>query len=524
MHLLKQSTIFRFFLWIEGVAAQSILLKSIERVRRFYAESVLRIWIGRLFGGPDVSTAQSAWTAFWIRWNSACSRLGRLAAPIAERSLPVRFWKSAAVQNSLFFHVVLSRGMQRLIVVLFALYLPIDYLLRTYSPVAALASAWDEGLLIFGFLYLLFKRMFAGKSLPPRTTPFDLPLLLFMGLSVLLMAAVSPRIAVAFAGLRAVIQYMFWFYLMTRLIENDGDLEAFGWTLVGLGVGVSIHGILQYILGVPIPSSWVSQAEVGVRTRVFSIIGSPNIMGSFCVMIAPLTASYAYRVKTLAAKILLWTCTMLICLACLLTFSRGAWLGMAVAVLVFSILRDRRLIGLLIIAVGVAVFIPEVTNRITFLFTPEFNYANMYGGRGGRRREGLLLLQQANAWIGYGLGRFGGAVAMQNKTNGSLHYFYMDNYYLKTLVEMGVLGLGGYLLTLFATLFVGLRSVYRTQKEPISAMAQGILAGLCGVLVHCLTENIFEVPYMNAYFWGMFGIVVYIGFLRKGSGTIQKRS
>ena len=54
--------------------------------------------------------------------------------------------------------------------------------------------------------------------------------------------------------------------------------------------------------------------------------------------------------------------------------------------------------------------------------------------------------------MGFGLGRFGGAVAMQNQVieeSETFSYFYMDNYYLKTLVEMGYIGLFFYLLLLF---------------------------------------------------------------------------
>ena len=33
-----------------------------------------------------------------------------------------------------------------------------------------------------------------------------------------------------------------------------------------------------------------------------------------------------------------------------------------------------------------------------------------------------------------------------------------------------------------------------------------------GVLVHCYFENIFEEPYMMAYFWGMAAMLMYLGF------------
>jgi O-antigen ligase len=313
---------------------------------------------------------------------------------------------------------------------------------------------------------------------------------------------------------------MLWFFVLTRVIEDDGDVTAFCGTIIATSTLIALHCIYQYIIGVPNPEHWVSQAEVGVRTRVFSIFGSPNVMGSYLVLFAPLTAAYAYKIKPMWAKILLWGCTFLMCFACLFTFSRGAWLGMAVAVFLFALYRDKRLLALMALAAGVAVFIPQVANRITFLFTSAFDYANMYGGRGGRKREGLSLLFQSNPWFGFGLGRFGGAVAMQNQIDSRLNYFYMDNYYLKTLVEMGYIGIAGYAFALIAFIFTAMRSIHRSRGESISIVAQGMLAGMAGVLTHSFAENIFEVPYMNAYFWGMAAIVIYIGFLRKRRKTV----
>ena len=52
-------------------------------------------------------------------------------------------------------------------------------------------------------------------------------------------------------------------------------------------------------------------------------------------------------------------------------------------------------------------------------------------------------------------------------------------------------------------------------------LCAGIFAGLCGVLVHCGFENIFEEPYMMAYFWSLAGLLMWAGFLRQTPGEVQ---
>jgi hypothetical protein len=43
----------------------------------------------------------------------------------------------------------------------------------------------------------------------------------------------------------------------------------------------------------------------------------------------------------------------------------------------------------------------------------------------------------------------------------------------------------------------------------------GIFSGLCGCLAHCYFENIFEEPYMMAYFWGLAAALIYFGYFAK---------
>ena len=291
--------------------------------------------------------------------------------------------------------------------------------------------------------------------------------------------------------------------------------------LVGLGVLLALHGIYQYIVAVPIPASWMTHTETAVRTRVYSIFGSPNIMGDFMVMVAPMCAGLAYYVKDTKWKIAAWIGTILMCIACLFTMSRASWVAMAIAVVIFVLLVDRRLLALLAVAGIGACFVPFVRTRIGFLFTDDFTAANTSGGRAGRKLNALNLFYSGNPWVGVGEGMFGGAVAMQNQVLDHTDYFYVDNYFLKTMVEMGYSGLAAFCLMLLGFLGAACRALSRKAQDfkagldRLFPLCAGMFAGLCGVIVHCFFENIFEEPYMMAYFWSIAGLLAYIGFLRK---------
>ncbi len=513
--VLRSSALWAFISSFGTYWRRSLLGRFFAVWKRSWEFSRTRVITHRVLGADMTASKSSIYYRVYFAAARALSRLGAAFSSAARASLIGRLWNAPWMQSGVIWRFLFGHTMRRFIVAVFALYLPIDWVLRELLPIAAVASVWDEAFLAFGFAYAVFQRMCAPEDEKPRVTPLDTPILAFCGLGLLLMVLTAESMSIAVAGYRAVVQYMLWFFVLTRIIREDEDVDTFVLILTAIGVATALHGIFQYIVGVEIPETWTAQAEAGVRTRVFSIIGSPNIMGSFMVMTAPLAASYAYRAKTTAGRVTAWCAVGAVGLACLLTFSRGAWMGFAVMVAAFAWLRDKRLFALIALALGFAVMIPDVVNRITFLFTEDFAYATKFGGREGRARDGMRLLQSANEMLGYGLGRFGGAVAMQNQTNPDIAYFYMDNYYLKTLIEMGYIGLAGYVVLLIATIFTGLRAVYRTKGTKWSAVTCALLAGMVGVLTHCFTENIFEVPYMNAYFWGMAAVLVWLGFLWK---------
>ena len=115
----------------------------------------------------------------------------------------------------------------------------------------------------------------------------------------------------------------------------------------------------------------------------------------------------------------------------------------------------------------------------------------------------------------------GGDGAMQNQVLDGIDYFYVDNYFLKTMVEMGYCGLAAFCLMLLGFLGAACRALYRKAQDfkagldRLFPLCAGMFAGLCGVIVHCFFENIFEEPYMMAWFWSIAGLLAYIGFLRK---------
>lgn len=511
----------RFGFWYQF----SLLAAFFRFMSSCYERSVFkRFWDGWTLA-PMSSTFKSRLYRLVGRIDDWLHRLGSKLIPILRGSVIYKCYNwlitSQTARSSAVCRAVFNPGMRRVLLVVFALFVPIDKVLRDVVGIAFLASVWDDAVLLGGFIYLFLRCIFGQDAQKPRMTPLDQPIFLFLGVGLFLMFYVSPYMNIAIAGYRATVQYILWFFLIYKLIEDDKDIMTVIYIMVGMTVLIALHGIYQYIVAVPIPDSWTTSTETAVRTRVYSIFGSPNIMGDFMALMAPITASLAYYFKDIKLKVLVWGCVLLMCFACLFTMSRGAWLGLAVAILVFALYNDRRLLALLVVAAIVAISIPSVYNRIAFLFTDEFVTASASGGRAGRKQLALLYLQHfSNPWFGFGLGMFGGAVAMQHKIYLWVSYCYVDNYYLKIMTEMGYIGLAAFIFMIIGFASSCMRSIARARKKDdgFGQIAAGIFSGLCGVLAHCFFENIFEEPYMMAYFWGLTAVLLYIGFARDKKG------
>ena len=495
-----------------------------RRVREAYPYSRFRRFWESFCSAPLCTAANSGYARLIAALRRAAEHFGDLAAHSLIYRLCLAVWTrlARAASGGIVGRVCAFVGVRGLLLLCLAFYLPLDVLLRAGFLPGFIGSVWDECLMLAAFAYILWHTAMRRAPLSSRATPVDAYLLLFIGVGFFLMCVNAPYPSIALDGYRAVVQYLFWFFLVTRLIEDDRDFALFYGALVVMALAVALHGIYQYIVAAPMPASWISQTEESVRTRVYSITGSPNIMGSLLVLFAPLVAGIAYYFDRLWIKVLAICGTGIMCLCCIFTFSKGAWGGLAVAVLVFAVFLDRRLIALMGAAGAAALIaIPSIANRITYLFTSDYYLASQRAGRMVRWATGLDLLHESNPLLGFGLGRFGGAVAMQNKVieeTSTFSYFYMDNYYLKTLVEMGYLGLLFFIVLLVGLVLWCLRAIGRTANTPADRTrvpAVAMFAGMCGVLTHCYFENIFEVPYMMAYFWSMAAAVLYLGYFRK---------
>lgn len=426
------------------------------------------------------------------------------AGAAVRRGLPgslfLNIKPNPVLKNSIALRSLAGIRVETLLWVVFS-YIVVDYALRRSPATAFWAGNWDELLLVFAFLAWPVQMALRGR-LTYRLTPLDLPILLYLAAAVFLFLVRSPQTGIAVEGLRVYVEYIFWYFVAGNLLLNKSQARALVNWLVALGALVALHGVYQYIIGVQIPSTWLDATESGVRTRVFSIVGSPNVLGSFLVLVIPITISQLLSARSRLQKYLYALCLVPMALSLTFTYSRGAWLAMAGALVVYGLIYNWRiLLALAAAAYAAPKLVPGIASRIGYMLSPAYFLSSARAGRVARWNMAADKLQ-SHPLTGEGFGRFGGAVAARHIPSS----IYVDNFYLKTAAESGIIGLAAFLWLLVNGVRCALNSYRRLTDPYLKGLAGGLIAGLLGVLLHNTVENIFEVPMMTTYFWLLLGM------------------
>ncbi len=264
---------------------------------------------------------------------------------------------------------------------------------------------------------------------------------------------------------------------------------------------VSLYGIYQFAAGVEVDSAWVDEeAHPLLRTRVYSVFGNPNVLAEYLLLLIPFGLVLTWTAKDLLKKFLFLGITGLMGLTLLLTFSRGGWVGLAVALFVFLLLKDRKvLLALFLLALAGTAFMPEVFLQRALTIGSPFDTSNIY--RLLVWRESLLII--GDYWrTGVGLGHqafmeiYPYYMLTRDKTP-----FHAHNTYLQLLVELGLAGLLLFFWFMVSTAKRGLKTLFHVRDPFLGGVIIASLAALAGLLTQGLVENVLYLVKIIMLFW-----------------------
>jgi O-antigen ligase len=378
----------------------------------------------------------------------------------------------------------------------------LDWFFRKGYVPPVLASSWDELVLAILLAYTVRMYLFERHYFVPE---LKLAVGMMAAFAVGVLVLTTDRFSVGVEGWRAEFEYMVALFVGFYLLRG-----RLGWAvqvMAGVGLVVALVGVWQFVVGAPMPAGWVDASE-SVRTRAYSIVQSPNVLGAYMTLLLPIAMGIGLSVWR-RARLRGWMwfgVAGVFGLTLLFTGSRGAWLAAFVAMgwVGWFVRRRVVLVGLIVVVLAGAM-VPGVRDRVVQLGSAGYLAKSGHDGRLARW-QGAVSVMRDHPLFGVGLGHYGGAVGA--RVYGTT---YVDSYGFKLLAETGLVGLALYVWLAGGVLVAVHRRWRRRYAGGFSGdyfLVAGVYAGLLGVLLHNAVENIFEVPFMAVGWWLLAGAVL----------------
>jgi len=431
------------------------------------------------------------------------------------------------------------------------------------SNLAALSSAFGEMLLVVigpAILLLALQEGRVGRAL----TGWPLALLgifLVLAGSSALLNAVPP--VVAFLGVVVTVDAIAVFFLapLAGVDLTKGSRIVWFFAIV-IGIA-SLIAVLQALLGTTILGLTTTAGRSGEGVRIGSLVGDPNAFGVLIGMVLTLPIATA-AFSTGRGRLLAIAFALILAVALLFTYSRGAWFGTLIGIVAASLLTRRlRLLpyaaGIGLVALLLASVLPRdllgsrtpraaspavSSGRPAASATPsrspspsatDVPTSDFLGSAIDRalriasgsdlrarlvRNAGPILAD--HPILGVGPGRYGGAVAAWYPTPiypaygtnklltyqiGYKKFFHqqtVDNFWLHLVVESGILGT----LAFAGLLLVPLLRIARATREGTDGgvvLTAIVAAGLVGVF-SSVTTMLLEANAGAFPFWLLLGV------------------
>jgi O-antigen ligase len=292
--------------------------------------------------------------------------------------------------------------------------------------------------------------------------------------------------------------FVFTCFAVRNVLRTKELIFAAFSLIAASGFLVALYGIYQRITkSYDAASSWIDTTMFAEEGRVFSTLENPNVLGEYLIFVILISFALLYCYRTGIHKTMaLGVCgTAVLCI--FFTQSRGAWLGLIVAVAVFALLHDRRLILAGIVALFLMpLFMPEAIIERFLSIGDSTDSSTSF--RIYIWQASLLLIK--DYWVsGIGLGTEAFTRIYRMYAFNSVLAPHSHNLFLQIIIDMGVAGITAFVAVMacfYKNITLALKGAGRMR-----ALSAALLAAMTGYLAQGMTDNVFYNYRIVMFFW-----------------------
>lgn len=373
-------------------------------------------------------------------------------------------------------------------------------------PAEFYPSVWTNSLaLIIGVMTLacfLATQVSLEGNLTSRPSEVNLVLLFMLTGLLSIPLAIDP--AIAWAEFSATfIRGILIFIVIINVVRTEARLKALLFLAVATAIVLSVQAMNDYRLGLMTVEGYRAAG------RGKGIFGNTNDMALHLVTMLPISVAFFFGTRKALWKTIHAVCAGFMLFGILLSYSRGAFIGVMVVIVFFALRlgkRSRFEIALLVVAAGAAMILLAPSgygDRLLSIFMPAMDSNGSADTRRGELFRSLYVALR-HPLLGIGMGNY--------QPNMSYKGLVTHNSYTQVASEMGMTALVLY------TMFVvsPLRKLSTVARETVGVrsnsnfyyLALGLQASL---LVYMVSSFFLSV----AYAWNVYYLVGYAVCFRR---------
>lgn len=318
--------------------------------------------------------------------------------------------------------------------------------------------------------------------------------------------------------------FILFYFVLVNVVRTKKQWLALIKVFILSAFIVAAYGLVQNFFGVSSTDSWIDEEMFGdIKLRVYSFFDNPNVLGEFLVLTIPVAVALMWN-KIKEEQRIIFAVVLMCMVACMIfTWSRGAWLGMLIALALFLVIADQRwmVVGILgLLLVPIVLYITGNTAIIERFISIGNTADTSTAYRVSIWQASLNMI--GDFWLsGVGIGSEAYTTIYPSYAlPGAKFALHSHNLYLQFAVETGIIGIVSLLAVLLGYIKTVLSAsvVKQIKKSDIAKILVALGVGFIGFMFQGLTDYVWYNYKILMIFW----IVIALGV--SGASILKEES
>lgn len=329
------------------------------------------------------------------------------------------------------------------------------YAVLTEAFFLALSPSVAATAVVFGVI-IWFLRSRIDSHYKIRSLPFDVPVTIFLligAVSVFMSSVRNFELVYNYCSLVGI--YALTYLIVGQTIRTTEQVKLVTQVLSASALLVVLWGLFQFVFGVDVADvKWTDpEAFPELRKRIFSTLENPNVLAGYLDVFICLALGLLTEAERRAQKIILIIAIGLLALCLVMTYSRGAFITIAIVFAVYGVWKDWRILIAFAVITGLLAYSDTTfTNRILSAFSMSDSSEGV--------RIGIWVSTSAmisdHPFVGIGWGAYQYVYPQYNYyvADPDIIIYHAHNIYLNYAAEVGIVGALAFFWYFFGTMFV----------------------------------------------------------------------